>query len=102
VKATVGCAPARPKGTQVIHVNQLVIRSNAKRGECNPPIAVRGKSRNQKVVYGHELILSYEGKEVGRFIYSPTNPLDCGAKLWMETNKLQISPVVWAKGKKDE
>ncbi len=83
------------KAIKVVHVNQLVIRGNAKRGELNPPIAVRGKSRGScKVAYGHEAELLLDGKVVGRFVYRPFHPLDCGAKLWFESDTLEVRPVI--------
>jgi hypothetical protein len=83
------------KRTTIVHVNQLVIRGNAKRGEMLPPLAIRGKSRSRKVVYGHEAELILNGEVVGRFVYRPCDPLDCGAKLWFETDVLEVRPVVF-------
>jgi hypothetical protein len=82
----------RKKDTKVIHVNQLVIRGNAKRGENNPPLAIRTLSSSDKAVYGHEADLYLNGVKVGSFVYRPTTPLNCGAKVWFETDVLDIVP----------
>lgn len=67
----------------IIHVNQHVIKANAKSGDRNPALTVKNYRQNQ---YGHEAIIRYNGVEVGRFIYSPDYPLSCGAKVWFETH----------------
>lgn len=67
----------------IVHVNQHVIKANAKNGERNPALTVKTYRQND---YGHEAIIRYNGVEVGRFIYSPDKPLSCGAKVWFETN----------------
>lgn len=61
-----------------IHVNQHVIKSNAKSGANEPVITVkRGKSN----IYAHAV----EIKGPSTVIYSPDRPLSCGAKVWIET-----------------
>ena len=61
-----------------IHVNQHVIRANAKNGENNPIFTVKSKGKN---TYAHSV------KVVGEMelVYSPDKPLSCGAKVWIET-----------------
>tara|TARA_R110000744_G_scaffold89251_1_gene173606 strand:- start:195 stop:452 length:258 start_codon:yes stop_codon:yes gene_type:complete len=61
-----------------IHVNQHVIRANAKNGENNPIFTVKSKGKN---TYAHSV------KVVGEMelVYSPNKPLSCGAKVWIET-----------------
>jgi hypothetical protein len=60
--------------------------------EDNPPLIIRGKSRSQKVVYAHEADLLLDGNVVGTLVYDPQHPLDCGARIWLQTDKLQIKP----------
>lgn len=93
---------ATKERVQIVHVNQLVIRSNAKSGERNPPLCVRGKTRSQEIVYGHEVDLLLDGEVVGTFKYAPDLPLDCGAKVWFESTKLQVVPRTWPKEKTDD
>jgi hypothetical protein len=61
-----------------IHVNQHIIRRNAKTGERNPVLTVKCGSKNtycdSVVVHGP-----------CRVVYSPEKPLSCGARVWIET-----------------
>ena len=66
-----------------IHVNQHVIRANAKKGESNPPLTVKTSKANHKCT-------SVEVQGPSTVVYSPEKPLSCGAKVWVETN----SPVL--------
>ena len=61
-----------------IHINQHVIRSNAKSGEREPVITVKTYKSNN---YGHEVTVDGPCK----IVYSPDKPLSCGAKVWIET-----------------
>ena len=61
-----------------IHVNQHIIRSNAKNGEMQPCITVKTSKSN---TYCHEVKVH----GTTRVIYSPNKPLSCGAKVWIET-----------------
>jgi hypothetical protein len=72
-----------------IHVNQHVIRRNAKTGEREPVITCKTYKENK---YGHQVIIKDDnGKEVARVIYSPDKPLSCGARLWLETeNDIEV------------
>jgi hypothetical protein len=63
-----------------IHINQHVIRANAKTGERNPVITVKGSNTND---YGNTVIIN----EHTKVIYSPDKPLSCGAKVWIETTE---------------
>ena len=63
-----------------IHINQHVIRANAKSGERNPVITVKGGGKND---YAHQVIINGHTKVV----YSPDKPLSCGAKVWIETTE---------------
>jgi len=67
----------------IVHVNQHVIKANAKNGERNPALTIKNYRENR---YGHEAVIWYNGIQVGRFVYSPDKPLSCGAKVWFETN----------------
>ena len=64
----------------IVHVYQQRIRRNIKAApaEREPPIIVRdGRERR----YGNAV----EIKGPCRLVYSPDKPLDCGARLWIET-----------------
>ena len=62
----------------IIHVNQHVIKDNAKYGERNPVLTVKTYKTN---TYAHEVEIKGDSKVV----YSPDKPLSCGAKVWIET-----------------
>ena len=70
-----------------IHINQHKIRSNNKAlsagakgyDELEPVITCKTYKSND---YGFEAVISGES----RVIYSPNNPLPCGAKVWIETD----------------
>jgi hypothetical protein len=62
-----------------IHVNQHNLKWNLSHDDKRPPISVityKGTTHCDKV---HILGMS-------DVIHQPTNPLSCGAKVWMETN----------------
>jgi hypothetical protein len=67
----------------IIHVNQHVIRRNAKLGTADPVLTVK---RGRTNVYA----TSVEVQGPCRVVYSPGRPLSCGARVWIETE----SPVV--------
>jgi hypothetical protein len=62
-----------------IHVNQHVIRRNAKTGSQEPPLTV-------KTYRDNTLCHSVDILGPSRVVYSPEKPLSCGAKVWIETN----------------
>lgn len=62
-----------------IHVNQHVIRANAKTGANNPVLTIKKGKTN---TYAHKVEILGDSK----VIYSPDKPLSCGAKVWIETN----------------
>jgi hypothetical protein len=72
-----------------IHVSQPAIRANLKKqryGEEGyaPVITVKRGSEN---VYGHEVIIyDKEGNVVARVIQPRDETLNCGARVWIETN----------------
>jgi len=65
---------------KILHVYQQRIRQNIKRPpeEQLPPIIVRDGRRR---AYGFEVAIDGPC----RLVYSPDKPLDCGARLWIET-----------------
>jgi hypothetical protein len=62
-----------------IHVNQHVIRANAKAGTHAPPISVKTSGENFRC---HAVEI--DGPST--LVYSPRKPLACGARLWIETH----------------
>ncbi|MEL6163566.1 MAG: DNA-binding protein [Cyanobacteria bacterium J06628_3] len=73
-----------------ITVNQHVIRSNKKNKENEPVVRVQQGSRTG---YCHEVEIT--GK--CRIIYSPNNPLGCGARVWIEVEPdITIKPFIYA------
>ena len=62
-----------------IHINQHIIRRNAKTGEREPVITCKTYKTND---YAHEVEIDGPSK----IIYSPDKPLPCGAKVWIETS----------------
>ena len=62
-----------------IHINQHVIRANAKNGTHDPVITVKTSKSNHST-YAAEI----DG--LSRVVYSPNKPLSCGAKVWIETD----------------
>lgn len=62
----------------IIHVNQHVIKRNAKTGDREPTLTVKQGRTN---TYAQEVIINGPS----RVIYSPDKPLSCGAKVWIET-----------------
>ena len=61
-----------------IHVNQHVIKANAKNGENNPIFTIKQGGKN---TYAHNVKVKGEME----LVYSPDKPLSCGAKVWLET-----------------
>lgn len=64
-----------------IHINQHAIRANAKtpRHEgWKPPVTVKTSDANHKG-------WSVDIHGVSQVVYRPNKPLNCGAKVWMET-----------------
>ena len=61
-----------------IHVNQHVIRRNAKTGGGEPPLSIK---TTQGLVRCRGVTI--DGPAVVR--YCPEKPLSCGARVWIET-----------------
>jgi hypothetical protein len=71
------------KKKTILHINQHVIKRNAKEGTRDPVITVKSGRTNR---YAHEAIIrDREGNEVARVVYSPDKPLSCGARVWITT-----------------
>ena len=67
----------------IIHVNQHVIKKNAKDSENNPVLTVKTYKENR---YAHEVeILDDAGNVIATVVYRPEKPLSCGARVWIET-----------------
>ena len=66
----------------VIHVDQHVIKANAKTGADNPPLTVKTYNTNDRA-YSAE-IHDAAGNVVARVINRPHDPLSCGARVWIE------------------
>jgi len=62
-----------------IHINQHIIRRNAKTGERQPVITVKSGRTNTYAT-------AVEVLGPCRVVYSPDHPLACGAKVWIETD----------------
>lgn len=62
-----------------IHVNQHVIKRNAKSGARDPVLTVKRGRDNR---YAHEVRVLGPSSVV----YSPDKPLPCGARVWIETH----------------
>ena len=62
-----------------IHINMHKIRANKKHGTNEPVITVKTYKTN---TYAHEVEILGNSKVV----YSPDDPLPCGARLWIETD----------------
>ena len=63
----------------VIHVNQHVIKANAKSGKQDPVLTVKTYKSN---TYANRVKIH----GASSIVYSPDKPLSCGAKVWIETN----------------
>ena len=62
-----------------IHINQHVIRANKKNGTNDPAITVKTSRNNY---YANRVEIDGPASVV----YSPDKPLNCGARVWVETN----------------
>jgi hypothetical protein len=62
----------------IIHVNQHVIKDNAKTGDKKTVLTIKTYKSN---TYAHEVAIKGDSKVV----YSPDKPLSCGARVWIET-----------------
>lgn len=103
-KSLPSATDAGPKGRllpatrlpRVIHVNQLRIRRNIRAEVREPPISVRTTATSRDAAeFGDEIIIyGCDGKEAARILYRPDTPLNCGARLWIETvNAVEIRTI---------
>ena len=69
--------PRKPAKTTV-HVNTHKIKHNHNHQDRQPVIAVKKGNSN---LYGKEILIPGGC----RIIYSPDNPLNCGARVWIES-----------------
>lgn len=68
---------------KIIHVNQHNIRAN-KDGKNRPVITCKTYKSND---YANEVIIyGQDGLPAAKLVYSPDKPLNCGAKVWIETS----------------
>jgi hypothetical protein len=69
----------------VVHVNQHIIKSNAKNDEREPVLTIKTYKSNT---------YAYAAEITGpcRVVYSPDKPLSCGAKVWIETES-EVIPI---------
>jgi hypothetical protein len=77
-------AARKPAPPAIVHVYQQRIRGNinAAPAERLPPMIVRRGARRD---YGNAVeIRAPDGTLVGRFVYSPDKPLDCGARVYFQ------------------
>jgi hypothetical protein len=63
----------------IIHVNQHVIKANRKTGATDPVLTVKTYKSN---VYAHKVKIHGDSE----IVYSPDNPLSCGAHVWIQTD----------------
>jgi hypothetical protein len=74
-----------------VTVNSHTMRSNAKHGRDEPPLALRHGS---EVEYAHELVIyGQDGLEAARVVYDGVKTLSCGARTWIETAG-RVEPVL--------
>lgn len=100
----VGCMKARQKDwdtafgskrRKLIHVDQQTIKRNRENGSHDPPITVKIPSLGINLRASDVRI---EG--LTRLVYRPDDPLDCGARLWIETEgrvALELGPGDWVR-----
>lgn len=62
----------------IIHVNQHIIKRNAKHGTCDPVLTIKTYKSNN---YAHTATILGPSEVV----YQPDKPLSCGAKVWIQT-----------------
>jgi len=62
----------------IIHVNQAILRRNMKSGTSEPCLIVRNYKHTE---YASSVIINGPSKVV----YQPHQPLNCGARAWVET-----------------
>lgn len=66
------------KAKTIIHVNRKNMAHNTKHGTNRPIFTVKMGKTN---LYGHRVLVDGPVE----FVYSPHNPLSCGARAWAQT-----------------
>jgi len=67
-----------------IHVNQHIIRSNLRDGTTEAPITIKTYKANIRATR-----VQIAGPS--ELVYSPDEPLACGARLWIETTSTVVA-----------
>lgn len=67
----------------IIHVNQHLIKHNSKHNTDYPVFRIQNGRVDDFPRYAREVIIKGDSKSV----YSPDNPLRCGAKVWIEAEE---------------
>lgn len=68
---------------RIVHVNQHKIKSNRKLKKNEPVLTIKTYKSND---YAHQVQLTGPCSVV----YSPDNPLSCGATVWIETESVVV------------
>lgn len=71
----------------IVHVNQHVIKFNKKHGTQLPPYRVQEGREGKNPRYCMKVKMSGPSETV----YSPEEPLSCGAQIWIET---EVEPIL--------
>lgn len=68
----------------IVHVNQHIIKANARTGANDPPLTVKTYKDQANT---HEAIIKcpHCGGAAAAIVYRPEHPLACGARVWIET-----------------
>lgn len=66
----------------IIHVNQHIIKANAKTGGRDAPLTVKDYKQNRRASTAK---IIHDGKVIAEIVYSPDKPLSCGARVWIST-----------------
>jgi hypothetical protein len=66
-----------------IHVNQHIIKKNNTTGHRTPPLTVKNYKTNTRA---REVFIAGPC----RVVYMPDKPLDCGARVWIETESVVL------------
>lgn len=80
---------------QIIHINQHHIKHNRKVTVCERKPVITCKTYKDNNYHNSIDLVSVEtGEVLGSVMYSPDEPLACGANVWIEldTNIVSIKP----------
>lgn len=72
--------------TKLVHIHRQAISRNTAAG-CNiePVVIARYKSGKRLFKSNCVVIVNEAGEELARIVADVSNPLDCGARAWIET-----------------